>query len=46
MGEPKVLKVFYAWQSDLPDATNRRAIRKAEDNRGVVSCGILLRRSK
>lgn len=29
MGEPKTLKVFYAWQSDLPDATNRRAIRNA-----------------
>src|SRR5713101_3413873 len=29
MGEPKTLRVFYPWQSDLPDATNRRAIRNA-----------------
>jgi hypothetical protein len=35
MGDPKKLKVFYAWQSDLPDATNRRAIRTALQTAGL-----------
>lgn len=29
MGDSNQIKVFYSWQSDLPEATNRRAIRQA-----------------
>jgi hypothetical protein len=35
MAEAKKLKVFFAWQSDLPDATNRRAIRTALQTSGL-----------
>jgi hypothetical protein len=33
---PKIVQVFYSWQSDLPDQTNRRAIRNALRSASIV----------